>query len=231
MRTLIIPCAGKSTRFTSKTPKWLLNHPSGNIMVFESIQGLPINTFDRVIVVALERHLTNSIVNKIYNQFESIPGFELLRLNEDTDSASDTVSQCILKSRVSGSIFIKDSDAYFHIDEISTNEICTYSLNNCKNITPGNKSYIKKNDNDEVLTIVEKNVISSDFCCGLYSFSSALEFVDTYNSIKQDNEIYISHVIFKMLLNGKKFKNRKTKEFIDWGTQEDWDLFIKQYKK
>jgi len=155
----------------------------------------------------------------------------LLKLDKDTESASDTVSQCILKSKVTGSIFIKDADDYFEIDEVNPNEVCTYSLNDCKNITPGNKSYIKKNDSGQVLTIVEKNVISSDFCCGLYSFESSTDFVNTYESIRQVGEIYISHVIYKMILNGMKFKNRNTKNFLDWGTQLDWDSFVENYNK
>ncbi len=230
MQTLIIPCAGKSSRFTTKLPKWLLEHPSGNLMVYEAIQGLPLDTFDRIIIVALKRHLTEELIKLVNNQFKDISTFELLLLENDTHSASDTVSQAIGKKNITGSIFIKDSDDYFKIDDIAENEVCTYSLNNCTNITPGNKSYIKKNDSGEVLTIVEKNVISSDFCCGLYTFSDASEFVDTYESIKQEGEIYISHVIFKMLLNGKTFFNRTTRDFIDWGTQEDWDSFIKKHK-
>jgi bifunctional N-acetylglucosamine-1-phosphate-uridyltransferase/glucosamine-1-phosphate-acetyltransferase GlmU-like protein len=231
MRNLIIPCAGKSSRFTTKLPKWLLEHPSGNLMVFESIQGLPLSTFDRIIIVALKRHLTNELIELVNLQFKDVSNFELLLLENDTHSASDTVSQTIDKKNITGSIFIKDADDYFKIDTIEKNEVCTYSLNNCTNITPGNKSYIKKNDSGEVLTIVEKNVISSDFCCGLYTFSDAREFVDTYESIKQEGEIYISHVIFKMLLNGKTFFSRSTRDFIDWGTQEDWDSFIKKQKQ
>jgi bifunctional N-acetylglucosamine-1-phosphate-uridyltransferase/glucosamine-1-phosphate-acetyltransferase GlmU-like protein len=230
MRTLIIPCAGKSSRFTTELPKWLLEHPTGNLMVYESIQGLPLETFDRIIVVALKRHLTDELVDLVTNQFKDMVNFELLLLENDTHSASDTVSRAISNKNIIGSIFIKDADDYFKIDNVNENEVCTYSLNDCTNITPGNKSYIRKNDTGEVLTIVEKSVISSDFCCGLYTFSDAKEFVDTYESIKQEGEIYISHVIFQMLLNGKTFFNRSTRNFMDWGTQEDWDSFIKKHK-
>jgi len=86
------------------------------------------------------------------------------------------------------------------------------------------------NEHGEVLTIVEKNVISSDFCCGLYSFKDAREFVETYKSIKMEGEIYVSHVIYKMLLNGIRFHNRSVSGYVDWGTQEDWNKFLKDYK-
>jgi len=226
MRTLIIPCAGKSTRFTTKIPKWLLTHPSGKTMVYESIQGLPLDTFDKIIIVALKRHLTEKFTVRIFKEFSKY-NFSLVTLDNDTKSASDTISQCVESLDIKGSIFIKDSDDYFKVDKVEPNEICTYSLNDCKNITPGNKSYIKMNEHGEVLTIVEKNVISADFCCGLYSFEDAKEFVKTYKSIQQESEIYVSHVIFQMLLNGNRFYNRNTKDYIDWGTQKDWDIFLK----
>ena len=230
MRTLIIPCAGQSSRFTTKLPKWLLDHPSGKTMVYESIQGLPLGTFDEVIIVALKRHLTEELTSRIYREFSEYK-FTLLSLDNDTKSASDTISQCIEILDIKGSIFIKDSDDYFKVDKVEPNEICTYSLNDCKNITPGNKSYIKMNEHGEVLTIVEKNVISSDFCCGLYSFEDAKEFAKTYKSIQQEGEVYVSHIIFQMLLNGQRFHNRSTQNYIDWGTQEDWDSFIEKYNK
>ena len=129
MRNLIIPCAGKSSRFTTKLPKWLLEHPSGNLMVFESIQGLPLSTFDRIIIVALKRHLTNELIELVNLQFKDVSNFELLLLENDTHSASDTVSQTIDKKNITGSIFIKDADDYFKIDTIEKNEVCTYSLN------------------------------------------------------------------------------------------------------
>lgn len=229
MRTLIIPCAGQSSRFTTKLPKWLLDHPSGKTMVYEAIQGLPLDAFDEIVIVALKRHLTEELTERLFNEFLELP-FQLLPLENDTKSASDTISQCVEILDIKGEIYIKDSDDYFEVTEVNPNEICTYSLNDCKNITPGNKSYIKMNEHGEVLTIVEKNVISADFCCGLYSFSNSKEFVETYRSIQMDGEIYVSHVIYQMLLNGHRFYNKPTMKYIDWGTQEDWDKFLKDYK-
>lgn len=229
MRTLIIPCAGQSSRFTTKLPKWLLDHPSGKTMVYEAIQGLPLYMFDEIIIVALNKHLNKELTERIFKEFEEY-NFKLLTLDSDTKSASDTISQCIELLNIKDEIYIKDSDDYFEISDINPNEICTYSLNDCKNITPGNKSYVKVNEHGEVLTIVEKNVISADFCCGLYSFYDAEEFVRSFKSIQMDGEVYVSHVIYQMLLHGHRFYNRQTENYVDWGTQEDWDKFLKQNK-
>ena len=171
MRTLIIPCAGQSTRYKTKRPKYFLNHPSGDLMCFESIKGLPLDTFDKIIMVTLEKYLTDDVKQEIENNTKHFDNFELVVLQEDTNSASDTISQTIKKVGIEGEIYIKDADDYFDVNELNPNQVCVFSLNETKNITPGNKSYVKKTDNNQILNIVEKKVISSDFCCGLYSFS------------------------------------------------------------
>jgi hypothetical protein len=230
MRTLIIPCAGQSTRYKTKRPKYFLNHPSGDLMCFESIKGLPLDTFDKIIMVTLEKYLTGDVKQEIQNNTKHFDNFELVVLQEDTNSASDTISQTIKKVGIEGEIYIKDADDYFDVNELNPNQVCVFSLNDTKNITPGNKSYVKKTDNNQILNIVEKKVISSDFCCGLYSFESAEDFVNTFKKIQMVGEVYISHVIYQMLLDGKQFYSNQVSNFIDWGTQDDWNKYIDETK-
>lgn len=230
MRTLIIPCAGQSTRYKTKRPKYFLNHPSGDLMCFESIKGLPLDTFDKIIMVTLEKYLTDDVKQEIENNTKHFDNFELVVLQQDTNSASDTISQTIKKVGIEGEIYIKDADDYFDVNELNPNQVCVFSLNETKNITPGNKSYVKKTDNNQILNIVEKKVISSDFCCGLYSFESAKDFVSTYKKIQMVGEVYISHVIYQMLLDGKQFYSNQVSNYIDWGTQDDWNKYIDETK-
>ena len=230
MRTLIIPCAGQSTRYKTKRPKYFLNHPSGDLMCFESIKGLPLDTFDKIIMVTLEKYLTGDVKQEIQNNTKHFDNFELVVLQEDTNSASDTISQTIKKVGIEGEIYIKDADDYFDVNELNPNQVCVFSLNDTKNITPGNKSYVKKTDNNQILNIVEKKVISSDFCCGLYSFESAEDFVNTFKKIQMVSEVYISHVIYQMLLDGKQFYSNQVSNYIDWGTQDDWNKYIDETK-
>ena len=52
MRSLIIPMAGKSSRFPNMRPKWMLTHPMSNrFMAIESILGLNLNFFDKIYFV------------------------------------------------------------------------------------------------------------------------------------------------------------------------------------
>ena len=44
MRSLVIPMAGKSSRFPNMRPKWMLTHPMSNrFMAIESILGLKVD--------------------------------------------------------------------------------------------------------------------------------------------------------------------------------------------
>ena len=38
--SLILPCAGSSTRFPNMKPKWLLTAPSGNLMIQEALKNI-----------------------------------------------------------------------------------------------------------------------------------------------------------------------------------------------
>ena len=49
MKNLIIPMAGKSSRFPDMRPKWMLTHPMTNrFMGIESILGFNLEFFDNI---------------------------------------------------------------------------------------------------------------------------------------------------------------------------------------
>ena len=54
--------------------------------------------------------------------------------------------------------------------------------------------------------------------------------VSTYKKIQMVGEVYISHVIYQMLLDGKQFYSNQVSNFIDWGTQDDWNKYIDETK-
>ena len=49
--TLIVPCAGRSSRFPNNRPKWSLTHPNGNLMLTESLFGLELNNYKEIIFI------------------------------------------------------------------------------------------------------------------------------------------------------------------------------------
>ena len=57
MFTLILPVAGRSSRFPNMRPKWLLTMPDGKLMLEKSIEAIDLEKFDRVVIVCLQEHL------------------------------------------------------------------------------------------------------------------------------------------------------------------------------
>ena len=55
MATLILPCAGKSTRFKNTRPKWSLTHPYGELMLIQGIKGLELDKYEKIIH-AIKKH-------------------------------------------------------------------------------------------------------------------------------------------------------------------------------
>lgn len=233
LKNLILPCCGLSSRFDGSVPKFLLENPNkfNMTMVISSITGLPYTVFDKIYVIVLESHCIEfNVIDKLKSDAMSLGvDIEVVQLPGPTNSASETVYQSILATKLTGEIYIKDCDSYFEVDSVNPNEITIVSLNECGRIHASNKSYVKINDQDVVNTIVEKNVISPYFCSGLYSFKTTHDFIKSYESLIdiQDSEIYISHVIFNMMLNHSIFKINRATNYIDWGTQEDWDIYLK----
>ena len=235
MFTLILPCAGSSSRYPNMRPKWSLTHPNGRLMITQGISGLDLSNFDSICMGVLkkdvEQYNLRDAISKSFKEFDI--KFTLLELDEPTSSQSETVSVMIDRLKITGNIFINDSDGYFYVDDIKPNGVCVYSLQDMEEVIAKNKSYVDVDNNGYIKTIVEKTVISELFCCGGYSFSDAQLFSDTYKKLADmtsQSEIYVSHVIHQQLLDGYKFKIIKVDDFIDWGTLSDWNRYKDQYK-
>ena len=67
MIKLLIPCAGKSSRFPGK-PKWLLTCPNGNLMIQESITGLDLTEIDCIYITFLREHIEKYCKNCDLNE-------------------------------------------------------------------------------------------------------------------------------------------------------------------
>ena len=237
MQTLIIPMAGRSSRFPNMRPKWMLTHPMTNrFMATESILGLNLDFFDEIYFICLQEH---------EDQYKFVKGFteelEILELNQksnivllnnQTKSQSETVYNFLINNSVKGFIFIKDSDGYYECKLAEEkNQIAYFDLNDMDDINARTKSYIEFDINRMVTNIVEKQVISSTFSSGGYGFAEAKEFCATYEKLQgMEGECYISHIIFEMMLSGSAFYGTKTSNFKDWGTIDAWNKYKSQYK-
>lgn len=234
MSTLILPCAGRSTRFPGTRPKWALTHPCGELMLLESIKGLDLTKFKRIVAIFVKQDLEkHSLKSGLEKAFKTLPiPVDIIELEDRTNSQSETVAIGIQKLKITGSILIKDCDGYFVGEFRDDNFVYTCPLKDVGTINASSKSYVDIDSNGFIKTIVEKDVISNLFCCGGYGFDDAGDFVKTYEKLLKlsSDEIYVSHIIYQQILDGKQFNIQYITNFKDWGTIEDWNQYKKQYK-
>lgn len=235
MKSLIVPMGGKSTRFPNTRPKFLLTHPkSGDLMCVESLKGMNLEHFDRIYFTFLKEHDEKyQIKNGLGRCLENNGLLEksTMLTIESTSSQSETVYKTIKELKIEGSFMVKDSDSYFTIKvDTEENQIAYMNLRDVEEIKPSSKSYIEMGQEQAVTNIVEKKVVSDNFCVGGYGFKSAADFCHYYESITDySKECYISDVIFEMLLAGESFFGNHATSFTDWGTEKDWNKYCSQY--
>ena len=236
MRSLIVPMAGRSTRFPNMRPKWMLSHPMTNrMMVTEAISGLNLDFFDNIYFLCLQEHEDKYSFMKGFVAELDDAGLRaksnIVLLPEQTESQSETVYTFLSGYELDGFIFIKDSDGFYRCDVEERNQVAYFDLNDMDDINARTKSYVDLDVNDVVTNIVEKKVISSTFSSGGYGFADAKEFCKTFEKLQDmDGECYISHIIFEMMLSGSTFYGTKTTDFKDWGTLDAWNKYKSQYK-
>jgi hypothetical protein len=236
MITLLMPCAGRSTRFNGLRPKYLLTHPSGNLMLIEALSGLDTSNVSNIEIILVKEHVEKFQINlkkisdKIFNMKNIVPNFIILE--EFTSSQSETIYKAIIDKNISGPIFIKDCDNFFNFKIENANSVCVTKLSN--EINAINKSYVSVDKYGFLSGIIEKQVIGDTFCVGGYSFSDASLFLMYFENVSKlefvKKEIYISHVIQAMLLADERFSISEVSNYKDWGTIEDWNKYTSDFK-
>ena len=237
MKTLILPVAGRSSRFPKMRPKWLLTMPDGKLMYEKSVENLPLEFFDRIIVTCLQEHLEKYVsFDKLVEsaRLNIRDNVEFLILDKPTSSHSETVYRALVDKNVEGYFYLKDCDNTFSAEISAENSIATISLNDIDLVDAKNKSYVEVDDVGVVTNIVEKNVISNEFCCGGYGFKSAGEFIKSYLRIKNIQngdvgEIYISHIIYDLILQGGLFTVHGASHYHDWGTLREYRHYCNHF--
>ncbi len=230
---VIIPCCGKSSRYPNMRPKWMLNHPDGNLMVKKAIEGLEVSPKDIIITILKEHEDKYDIVKGLKENIS--PEITIIILDDQTKSQPETIVMTLKKTKLKESFLIKDSDNTFAVPKIEEeyNYVCYSDLQDYENINPGNKSYIEMNEQGIITNSVEKKVISRFFNVGGYYFTNPQEYIDTYEKIKEnkDLEVYTSQIIQDMIFNqGKLFIGKKIKEYTDWGTVNQWHRYRQNFR-
>lgn len=224
---VIIPCAGLSSRFPGLRPKYLLTDYSGKLMIERAAHNF-IGKY-KVHIVILEEH------NRVYNSESKLKeafgdSVNIIKLPNPTRGPADTVYQAIkqLNFKKDTSILIKDSDGFYNSTIIDGNVIYVCNLNknpNIKNVHA--KSYTITNEQGIISSVVEKQIVSNNFCAGGYQFESAGKYVEIFELISSNikNEIFVSNIVDYMINKNHIFLEQEVENMIDVGTSNDWFAF------
>lgn len=223
---LVIPMAGKGSRFTEggfEIPKPLIEI-YGKPMFYWAIQSiLKFVDLASLRIVVLEEHIINFKINKIILEF--YPKALIIALKEVTEGAVMTCLEGIKDINDHNPIVFNDCDHYFSSMEfyrfckLTKDDDPDGILLTFKSNSP-NYSYIKRDNQGEIIGVVEKKVVSDDAICGCYYFSSKDTFclaAKTYISICSDNEYFMSGV-YASLINTGLVKTISTDFHVPCGT-------------
>ncbi|WP_051184880.1 hypothetical protein [Desulfatiglans anilini] len=231
---LIVPIAADKPEWVDTAPYMFDLHPLGNLMVFESIRGLMLEEFDRIYITILRKHDERFHLKPLLErQFEVAGMFEKLRvvvLENPTRNQPETIAKTIEHEKIKGPILIKDSDNYFECSLEPTNNIAIFPLDALEKVNPSDKSYVAIDDGFYITNIIEKKIISRYFCAGGYSFESAAIYMKFYRRFAHCDILYLSHIIYGMLMDQLSFRPCQVSNYLDWGTQQEWREYCASYK-
>lgn len=217
--SLIVPMAADKAEYDKSFPKIFNFSDDGTLFCIKSILGLDISRFDHIYFTILEKHDKQFSLSELLNmQFKNanIYNAEVVVLQSQTNNEPETVYETIKKSHIDGGIFVKDADSYFTCDITFNNGITIFPLDKLSLVNPMNKSYVSIDDQFYITNIIEKKIISRYFNAGGYMFESAKQFCSYYEKLEYSN-IYMSHIVFAMLLDNNIFRPFFADNYVDWG--------------
>lgn len=229
-RTLILPCAGRSSRYPGVRPKWMLTLPEGEIALERATASLPKNSYDRMVIAVRadheERYGCRALLKRVFGHVGVVV------LPHETRGPADTVAETIARADITGAIAIKDADSFFDpspLPDSSFVSVC--DVRRSPQMTSvGAKSFAVINGEGLIVDMVEKSLASNHICVGLYGFAEAGRFVEVFNAVANANpegEIYVSHVISRAIRDGLVVRPHTVEGLIDVGTLEDWRRYTR----
>lgn len=218
-RSLIMPIAANKPEYATRIPRVFLIAEDGVMHCIRALKSRDLSKFDHIYITIL-RHLDQqyALTERLQLQFRinGITNAEIVVLDEPTRSEPETIYQTILQKHIQGSIFIKDADCSFTGEDTTGNAIVIHPLEQLDWVNPKNKSYVAVDDMYYITNIIEKRIVSHYFTAGGYSFSSAATYCHYYERLQEQQGLYLSHIIYSMLLEGHTFRPVLTKEYEDF---------------
>lgn len=216
---LIVPIASYKSEYLNSLPPVFVKDEDGLMPCIKAVQALDLSLFDHIYFTIL-RSLDNrhDLQSRLQEQFYRIglSRTEIVVLENPTISQPETIYQTIQQAHIEGAIFIKDADCSFTGEIVPQNGVVIYPLESLPWVNPQNKSYVAVDDNFYVTNIIEKKIISHYFLAGGYCFEDAQLYCRYYEPFAGQKGLYLSHIIYSMLLDKHLFRPILATEYTDF---------------
>jgi hypothetical protein len=237
---VLIPAAGKSSRFYGKSPKWMRTHPDGSLMIEKAIETFKGKKFEIFLITTEEIDNDFDVVEKLNM---ALPDLNIVLLKDPTSSSVETLFKGLEKIAekldFNRPMFVKDVDNVVEFDwekfDFSYSSSVAVDLKSFHVSNVSNKSFILNNENDIIIDFIEKQIVSNFISVGTHYFKNVLEALRTAQILlnlenQKNNEAYISHLIAYNIFSGIEYKMILASKYEDYGTQVEWDLVRDRYK-
>jgi NDP-sugar pyrophosphorylase family protein len=237
---LVVPMAGLGSRFVEagyKIPKPIL--PIGKLKMIEVVlRNLTSANVNKVIIVTKTEIAVGASLDALLAAYPL--NVEIILIDETTDGPASTCMLAIEKLDLDKPLVIANSDQF-----LDTNMEVEYESWDGTNLggviwamedDSPKWSYVRTDLQGLALEVKEKKVISNLATCGVYGYSKARFFVDSYNEMVAakdltNNEFYVAPTYNYLIAKGEKIKVRDLgpagKVMHGLGVPEDYELFLK----
>jgi len=237
----VIPAAGVGSRFIAAgftTIKPLI--PVGTLpMIVWPISNLPLEPQDILIIVTKKGDDLRSIENEWLRNVKSHIVF--IEMDSLSEGPASTVETALKEIDLNLPLVALNSDQYIStsilefIEDLRMNESETFGSLLTMKASGSKWSYIGRDRYGEINNVVEKKEISTEATVGIYAWSSADLFVNSFNKMKTDdfrvnNEFFIAPTFNYLIVDKIKIKTfnvGKISESVHGlGTPEDLADFL-----
>lgn len=227
VRNLLVPVAADKEEYSEGLPYLFGLDKDGITICLKSILGMNLSQFDHIYFTILKKHDEKYYLSEnLHLQFKRL-GLHQARvvvLDESTDDQAETIYRTIQQEGIEGGLFVKDADSYFTTEASQVNGIAIFPIEELEVLSPKDKSYVAVDDMYYVTNIIEKSVIGHYISAGGYVFNVNM-FKAYYQRLRGYGRLYLSHLIYAMLLDKQSFRPIMVEDYKDWGTRNDWNRY------
>jgi len=232
----IIPMAGYGARFIQagyKLPKMLLEAHNKTLLEW-SLNSLPLHLANTVIFIGLKEHQDKFSLQKTVETLYPDINSKFIFLDKVTRGQAETSYLALKLCDPEAPLVIFNIDTFFSSSTLETNLLnpsVDGVLGSFMSVENRFSFAALDHDNQYVVEVREKEVISSNALTGLYTFKNLADFAETYEhhlagNLTTKGEYYIAPMYNYLIANGKKYILDYVDKHYILGTPSEYTHFL-----